>query len=219
MFTGRTMCYFNTKKIAEGREPSGFCVNCRLAPFRSLDTRVIVVTPDPAWLLVQPNDDRAALRLVLSGVQHVFQHRYPRLLFVVIACAVLSVWGPSSIARPDDKVPSPNERPVASEPPVAEWTFDAGSLSGRGEGVEYSPLAIKAQPTTVTDGPQPPEFPNQPAGNGALLLDGQSWIEKAERRMEKLKAEDSDEYDLYGEVVETPAWKPNVPQLGHFGKH
>lgn len=111
-----------------------------------------------------------------------FQHRYHRLLFVVIACAVLSVWGPSSIARPDDKVPSLNERPVASEPPVAEWTFDAGSLSGRGEGVEYSPLAIKGQPTTVTDGPQAPEFPNQPAGNGALLLDGQSWIEFADAR-------------------------------------
>lgn len=31
--------------------------------------------------------------------------------------------------------------------------------------------------------------------------------------------EDSDEYDLYGEVVACPEWKPNVPQLGHFGKH
>jgi len=29
----------------------------------------------------------------------------------------------------------------------------------------------------------------------AILVDGQSWIEKAEKRMEKLKAEDSDEYD------------------------
>lgn len=35
----------------------------------------------------------------------------------------------------------------------------------------------------------------------------------------RVRIEDSDEYDLYGEVVETPAWKPNVPQLGHFGKH
>lgn len=29
----------------------------------------------------------------------------------------------------------------------------------------------------------------------AILVDGQSWIQKAEKRMEKLKAEDSDEYD------------------------
>lgn len=35
----------------------------------------------------------------------------------------------------------------------------------------------------------------------------------------RVRIEDSDEYDLYGEVVETPTWKPNVPQLGHFGKH
>ena len=35
----------------------------------------------------------------------------------------------------------------------------------------------------------------------------------------RVRIEDSDEYDLYGEVVETPAWKPNVPQLGLFGKH
>ena len=35
----------------------------------------------------------------------------------------------------------------------------------------------------------------------------------------RVRIEDSDEYDLYGEVVETPPWKPNVPQLGHFGKH
>ena len=35
----------------------------------------------------------------------------------------------------------------------------------------------------------------------------------------RVRIEDSDEYDLYGEVVETPVWKPNVPQLGHFGKH
>ncbi|SMB90298.1 30S ribosomal protein S12 methylthiotransferase RimO [Deinococcus hopiensis] len=35
----------------------------------------------------------------------------------------------------------------------------------------------------------------------------------------KARIEDSDEYDLYGEVVERPAWKPNVPQLGHFAKH
>ncbi|MFB9991844.1 30S ribosomal protein S12 methylthiotransferase RimO [Deinococcus oregonensis] len=35
----------------------------------------------------------------------------------------------------------------------------------------------------------------------------------------KARIEDSDEYDLYGEVLERPEWKPNVPQLGHFGKH
>ena len=35
----------------------------------------------------------------------------------------------------------------------------------------------------------------------------------------RVRIEDSDEYDLYGEVVETPEWRPNVPQLGHFGKH
>ena len=33
------------------------------------------------------------------------------------------------------------------------------------------------------------------------------------------RIEDSDEYDLYGEVVERPEWRPNVPLLGHFGKH
>ncbi|TDE84926.1 30S ribosomal protein S12 methylthiotransferase RimO [Deinococcus sp. S9] len=33
------------------------------------------------------------------------------------------------------------------------------------------------------------------------------------------RIEDSDEYDLYGEVVHTPEWRPNVPLLGHFGKH
>ena len=32
----------------------------------------------------------------------------------------------------------------------------------------------------------------------------------------RARIEDSDEYDLYGEVVERPEWKPNVPQLGHF---
>ena len=32
----------------------------------------------------------------------------------------------------------------------------------------------------------------------------------------RVRIEDSDEYDLYGEVVERPEWKPNVPQLGHF---
>ena len=35
----------------------------------------------------------------------------------------------------------------------------------------------------------------------------------------RARIEDSDEYDLFGEVVERPEWKPNVPQLGHFGKH
>ncbi|UBV42204.1 30S ribosomal protein S12 methylthiotransferase RimO [Deinococcus taeanensis] len=35
----------------------------------------------------------------------------------------------------------------------------------------------------------------------------------------RVRIEDSDEYDLYGEVVERPEWRPNVPQLGHFGKH
>ncbi|PNY80921.1 30S ribosomal protein S12 methylthiotransferase RimO [Deinococcus koreensis] len=35
----------------------------------------------------------------------------------------------------------------------------------------------------------------------------------------KARIEDSDEYDLYGEVVEKPEWSPNVPQLGHFGGH
>ena len=32
----------------------------------------------------------------------------------------------------------------------------------------------------------------------------------------RVRIEDSDEYDLYGEVVERLEWKPNVPQLGHF---
>ena len=35
----------------------------------------------------------------------------------------------------------------------------------------------------------------------------------------RARIEDSDEYDLYGEVVEKPEWRPNVPQLGHFGGH
>ncbi|MFD1731486.1 30S ribosomal protein S12 methylthiotransferase RimO [Deinococcus malanensis] len=35
----------------------------------------------------------------------------------------------------------------------------------------------------------------------------------------RARIEDSDEYDLFGEVVEKPEWRPNVPQLGHFGKH
>ncbi|MDO4263413.1 MAG: 30S ribosomal protein S12 methylthiotransferase RimO, partial [Deinococcus sp.] len=33
------------------------------------------------------------------------------------------------------------------------------------------------------------------------------------------RSEDSDEYDLFGEVVARPEWKPNVPMLGHFGGH
>ncbi|RTR29839.1 30S ribosomal protein S12 methylthiotransferase RimO [Deinococcus radiophilus] len=32
------------------------------------------------------------------------------------------------------------------------------------------------------------------------------------------RIEDSDEYDLFGEVVARPEWRPNVPMLGHF-KH
>ncbi len=32
----------------------------------------------------------------------------------------------------------------------------------------------------------------------------------------EVRIEDSDEYDLFGEVVARPAWLPNVPQLGHF---
>ena len=35
----------------------------------------------------------------------------------------------------------------------------------------------------------------------------------------RARIEDSDEYDLFGEVVERPEWRPNVPQLGHFGGH
>lgn len=31
------------------------------------------------------------------------------------------------------------------------------------------------------------------------------------------RIEDSDEYDLFGEVVVRPEWRPNVPMLGHFG--
>ena len=31
------------------------------------------------------------------------------------------------------------------------------------------------------------------------------------------RIEDSDEYDLFGEVVARPEWRPNVPMLGHFG--
>ena len=33
------------------------------------------------------------------------------------------------------------------------------------------------------------------------------------------RIEDSDEYDLFAEVVARPDWKPNVPQMGHFGGH
>lgn len=35
----------------------------------------------------------------------------------------------------------------------------------------------------------------------------------------RARIEDSDEYDLFGEVIERPEWRPNVPQLGHFGGH
>ncbi|GEM46576.1 30S ribosomal protein S12 methylthiotransferase RimO [Deinococcus cellulosilyticus] len=35
----------------------------------------------------------------------------------------------------------------------------------------------------------------------------------------RVLVEDADEYDLYGEIIEVVPWKPNVPQLGHFGKH
>ncbi|PYE55176.1 30S ribosomal protein S12 methylthiotransferase RimO [Deinococcus yavapaiensis] len=35
----------------------------------------------------------------------------------------------------------------------------------------------------------------------------------------KVRVEDADEYDLYGEVTSLVDWRPNVPQLGHFGKH
>jgi ribosomal protein S12 methylthiotransferase len=35
----------------------------------------------------------------------------------------------------------------------------------------------------------------------------------------RARIEDSDEYDLYGEVVARPEWQPNVPQLGHFRIH
>ena len=35
----------------------------------------------------------------------------------------------------------------------------------------------------------------------------------------RARIEDSDEYDLYGEVVERHEWRPNVPQLGHFPRH
>ena len=31
------------------------------------------------------------------------------------------------------------------------------------------------------------------------------------------RIEESDEYDLFGEVVARPAWTPNVPQMGHLG--
>lgn len=34
----------------------------------------------------------------------------------------------------------------------------------------------------------------------------------------RARIEDSDEYDLFGEVVACPEWRPNVPQLGHL-KH
>ena len=33
------------------------------------------------------------------------------------------------------------------------------------------------------------------------------------------RMEESDEYDLFGEVVARPEWTPNVPQMGHFGGH
>ncbi|WP_034345562.1 30S ribosomal protein S12 methylthiotransferase RimO [Deinococcus misasensis] len=35
----------------------------------------------------------------------------------------------------------------------------------------------------------------------------------------RVLVEDADEYDLYGEIIEVLPWKPNVPMLGHFGKH
>lgn len=35
----------------------------------------------------------------------------------------------------------------------------------------------------------------------------------------RVLVEDADEYDLYGEIIEVVPWKPNVPMLGHFGKH
>jgi ribosomal protein S12 methylthiotransferase len=57
-------------------------------------------------------------------------------------------------------------------------------------------------------------------------IDGQVYVYAAEFAgavkigdIVRVRIEDSDEYDLYGEVVETPEWRPNVPQLGHFGKH
>lgn len=57
-------------------------------------------------------------------------------------------------------------------------------------------------------------------------IDGQVYLHAGEYMGQvkigdiiRARIEDADEYDLYGEVVERPEWKPNVPQLGHFGKH
>lgn len=57
-------------------------------------------------------------------------------------------------------------------------------------------------------------------------IDGQVYLSAGEYAGQvkigdivRARIEDSDEYDLYGEVVERPAWAPNVPQLGHFGGH
>ena len=34
----------------------------------------------------------------------------------------------------------------------------------------------------------------------------------------KVKIEDADEYDLYGEVIEIMPWNPKVPKMGHRAK-
>ncbi|WP_309572157.1 30S ribosomal protein S12 methylthiotransferase RimO [Deinococcus sp.] len=53
-------------------------------------------------------------------------------------------------------------------------------------------------------------------------IDGQVYLNAGELAGQvkigdivRARIEDSDEYDLYGEVTEKPAWTPNVPQLGH----
>lgn len=59
-----------------------------------------------------------------------------------------------------------------------------------------------------------------PGIDGQVYLYAGDWIGKIKiGDIVQARIEDSDEYDLFGEVVDLPEWKPNVPQLGHFGKH
>ncbi|MFO0978681.1 MAG: DUF1553 domain-containing protein [Planctomycetaceae bacterium] len=104
--------------------------------------------------------------------------------------AVLILTVLSSIARSDEKTPQDSP----PEAPVVLWDFEKNSFAGQmtvPNAEDFAPLAVRGQPSTVPDGPQPPEFPGLSAGNAALSLDGKSWLEHSDAPVFHFAAGDS----------------------------
>ena len=88
---------------------------------------------------------------------------------------------------------------------IDDYNEEPGQLLGRSKwdapGIDGSVMCVHGE---LADSPEAQAIPAGSIKIGDIV---------------RVRVEDADEYDLYGEVIEVVPWNPNVPQLGHFGKH